>query len=549
MKQELDELEGELLDHVEDVQAIRSSRNYVFFLDAAPTERLLQIRSLRGYLEEETDLAESSAGGKLRHAILTGAKSEGAMAAVRSMAIIADAVLWPALRALKPGPDKHVLDVLPDVWPKIHSFFKEGAADATSVVEGSLQLHGRLGLAVPAEPPNKATRGGRARLDMLRIRAAANGDALVAEMVAAAMAAMVPAVENHAKEWLPGGKLSAEKLTPELRRRYDALVASSSCVERVHAVGKDNDERSGMQREDTRAGMTLARVNDQATFLHSKEGTELDGLLRCASRAASKGYAVTIKATRLKRGMEKRAPRQERLKVKRAKREAAAAEQRRIEGLAVATRYSELTELCPKELADQLRWHKQARRKAGEKVEFRVTQPNRAVYVQQLQSLLLALHGSAANDLQEGDLGLEKRGAALKRKARAPSEGNEGSSGAKRQKKGGKAKAMLSNKHGDEWDEDEEFEAVIIGRKEEEYQEAKGKGRRRTLVTKTRTLYRIVWPGYLPDSATWEPTENVGLPLIEEYEAGLAQEAQAEAAAEKELESSDDESESEMDEE
>ena len=46
----------------------------VFFLNAAVTERLLQHGSIRTYLEEEADLAESSAGGKLRHAILTGGK-------------------------------------------------------------------------------------------------------------------------------------------------------------------------------------------------------------------------------------------------------------------------------------------------------------------------------------------------------------------------------------------------------------------------------------------------------------------------------------------
>ena len=44
-------------------------------------------------MQEETDLAESSVGGKLRHAILTGKKSEGAIAAVRAMAIVGDAVM------------------------------------------------------------------------------------------------------------------------------------------------------------------------------------------------------------------------------------------------------------------------------------------------------------------------------------------------------------------------------------------------------------------------------------------------------------------------
>ena len=50
-------------------------------------------------------------------------------------------------------------------------------------------------------------------------------------------------------------------------------MASSGCVKRVHAVGKANDERSGSQREDTRIGMTLARVNNQSSYLQSKDPT------------------------------------------------------------------------------------------------------------------------------------------------------------------------------------------------------------------------------------------------------------------------------------
>lgn len=528
LAEEQAELEGELYDHVEDVQAIRSSRNYVFFLDAPVAERLLQERSLGGFLQEETDLAESSAGGKLRHAILTGKKSEGAMAALRAMSIVGDAVLWPALRALKPGADKRVLDVLPDVWPKIHSYFKEAAADAPSVIEGSLQLHGRLGLEAPAEAPSKATRGGRARLDMLRIRGAAAGSALVEEMVAAAMAAMVPATENHAAEWLPGGKLCKEKLTPELFKRYDALVASSSCVERVHAVGKDNDERSGSQREDTRIGMTLARVNDQSGYLQSKEPAELERVMRLAARAAAPAYAATIKATRLKRGLEKRAGRQERLKVKRAKREAAAAEQRRVEALTVAAHYSELTRLDNPDLVDQLRWHKQAHKKAGKKVDFTMT-GNRTALVLRLQKLLTEAHGAAANDLEEGDDGVEKVSDAP-RKRRA--EGEQAGGRQKKQKKGGKRR----NECGDEWSQDDEFEVeAILATKVSGGKRAGDRGR------KGETLYYLAWKGYSADASTWETAENIHPEIISDYEQGLQREAEADAAAEAELEDSDDE--------
>ena len=92
--------------------------------------------------------------------------------------------------------------------------------------------------------------------------------------------------------------------------------------------------------------------------------------MRLAAREVAPGCAVTIKATRLRRGIQKRAGRQERLKVKRAKREAPAAKQRRVEALAVAARYSELTRLDNPDLIDQLRWHKHAFKKEGKKVEF-----------------------------------------------------------------------------------------------------------------------------------------------------------------------------------
>ena len=54
----------------------------------------------------------AEAGGKLRKAILMGFESGFCMASVRSMAIIADAWLWPMLRAIEPGDDKHILEIL-----------------------------------------------------------------------------------------------------------------------------------------------------------------------------------------------------------------------------------------------------------------------------------------------------------------------------------------------------------------------------------------------------------------------------------------------------
>eukprot|EP00966_Prymnesium_polylepis_P043259 1004357-Prymnesium_polylepis.1 len=113
---------------------------YVFFLDAAVTERLLsQVGSLLTFLEEEDDL-QAAGGGKLRKSILTGTNSPACMAAVRSMAIVCESVLWPLLRAVKPAADKHTLDVLPKVWPAARKFFCDAAARPRGLITGDLKL-------------------------------------------------------------------------------------------------------------------------------------------------------------------------------------------------------------------------------------------------------------------------------------------------------------------------------------------------------------------------------------------------------------------------
>lgn len=103
----------ELLGHSEDMLAICGARMYVFYLDAAPTERLVsQQGSLLTFLGEENDLG-AEGGGKLRKSILTGAGSDPCMAGVRAMALICDTVFWQLIHAIKPAADRHVLDVLP----------------------------------------------------------------------------------------------------------------------------------------------------------------------------------------------------------------------------------------------------------------------------------------------------------------------------------------------------------------------------------------------------------------------------------------------------
>ena len=526
---DLDASDAEMLGYVQDMQAIRGSRMYVFFMDAAVTDRLLQPKSVGTYLEQEKDLADSNAGGKLRHAILTGRDSAEARAAVRAMAIVCDAVVWAALKALKPGDDQHVLNVLPDVWPKIHSYFGDAASDPASVVEGSLQLSARLGQPSPTEAPTTATRGGRARLDMLRIRAAATGDPLVEEMLAAAFKAMVPATENHASEWLPGGKLCTARLTPALFKRYDALVSTSTAVERIHAIGKSNDERAGSQREDTRAGTTLAKNNNQSGYLQSKSNAQLVAIMDTARPEARAGWKVTEKRKRLEEGMAKREGREARLKEKRAKREAKAAEERRIAALTVCTKYSELCSLDNTALADQLKHHKQTRKLAGLPVAFTATQKNRTNYVLQLQSLLTEEHGAAANDLDQGDDGTAPVGVVRQKKRAA---GEQGGGGRARKQKTSK----LTNDCGDEWEEDDEFQVeAILGTRISAGVRAGDTERKGTV------LYHIAWKGYSAAASTWEPAANIHPAIISEYEESLRSEAAADAAANEDLEDSDDE--------
>ena len=141
---------------------------YVFFLDAAPTERLLtQSGSLFDFLEEEADLG-AEGGGKLRTAILRGASSH-CVAPVRAMALVCDAVLWPALRAIKPADDVHALDVLLKLWPALHAFFESAALRPAGVIDGSLCF--RMPGASPPPPPATPKQARDAmRCDAMRLR-------------------------------------------------------------------------------------------------------------------------------------------------------------------------------------------------------------------------------------------------------------------------------------------------------------------------------------------------------------------------------------------
>lgn len=61
----------------------------------------------------------------MRNSIPTGIKSEPIMAAIRSMALIAETSLWKLLRCV--GSDKHILDILPEMWDKVLKFYEDAA--------------------------------------------------------------------------------------------------------------------------------------------------------------------------------------------------------------------------------------------------------------------------------------------------------------------------------------------------------------------------------------------------------------------------------------
>jgi len=155
---------------------------------------------------------------------------------------------------------------------------------------------------------------------MARIRGVATGDPLVERLVAAACVAMATSTKNHASEWLcPEGKLCSAKHTPELRAKYDALVAVSTPVERIHALGRCADERGGMQRPEQRAGLVLARFNNQAEWLLLKEESGLARALDVCRGEARLARRQTLKQQRVASGRSKRAGRETKLSSKRAK--------------------------------------------------------------------------------------------------------------------------------------------------------------------------------------------------------------------------------------
>jgi vacuolar-type H+-ATPase subunit E/Vma4 len=141
-------------------------------------------------------------------------------------------------------------------------------------------------------------------------------------------------------------------------------------------------------------------------WLRSKVSAELERLFNTCRRAARKKLKVTVREQRREAGKIKQEARDIKLVGKRAARDKKKAEAERIFGLARSTRYSLLKQMRNDELADQLKIYKLVLKRTG----FSVTQKGREAYIIQVQALMTEEDGAAANDLPDGDPGVEGRG-------------------------------------------------------------------------------------------------------------------------------------------
>ena len=491
----------ELISSVEDLLAICGGRDYVFFLDAAVVDRFSQFESLYGYLLEETDLG-AAAGGQLRHAILTGFQSVYCMAAVKAMAVISDAWLWPMLRAIEPGPRAHICDVCPHLWPRVCTWLEEAAEDPAAVVDGTLCLRTSLEAAAlrttPLRPPGatERKRAHRAEADMKRIKQAfADSDELkelVWEMLGAAFREMALSVRNHASEWMPGGRFCVENMTAELRTRLDGMPLTSVAAETMFSRLKSRSARMGRARHDTLAGSALVNRDRSDLWVKAKAAHKqaaIFGLARASWRQGS--GSRTIADERALAGAAKAPAREEKLAKKRAGKSKKAAELKRLSQLEIASTFSALKKMRNDELADQLRIHKlillnkEVGRTAGSRTEL----------VKSLQPLIIAKFGPSAYDLEAGDEGLWGQGLRRRR-----------AEGSKRQRKASSRWVV----QGDwEWDSSLDYQIDrLTGR-----MVADGKtpipGRDCHRIKPGTVLYRVLWEGWPEELSTWEEEDDI----------------------------------------
>jgi hypothetical protein len=168
------------------------------------------------------------------------------------------------LQTIKPEDTEHILEVLPHFWPKVVQFCEEAASSPGRVVTGELCM-----LLDEVERQHKTPRAARAELDMERIRRSCAGDELVERMLVAAFQKMADGVRNHASEFLSGGRLCIENITPELMEELDGCRTTSTSVERGFAIGRLHDRIKGVCRADGRAGWCQSKMDNTTGWMRT----------------------------------------------------------------------------------------------------------------------------------------------------------------------------------------------------------------------------------------------------------------------------------------
>ena len=350
-------------------------------------------------------------------------------------------------------------------------------------------------------------------MDLERIRGAVAADtelqSLVHEMLTAAFAAMATSVRNHAAEFMPGGRCCTANITPELRAAMNGTPLTSVGAETMFARVKRRTDRGGISRHDTLSGNVLCSRDGTVRWARGQADT--DGLLRLASKRRRKGSGSrTMQQERELKGEAKAADREEKLSKTRSRRAKKAGELERLKAVALADKYSALKDMRNDQLSDQLKVYKLLEKRTG----FLVT-GTRAQLVLAVQAQMYDRFGASANDLADGDSGVEGRGV-RRRKVDA----GELSGGKKRKRKN------VVEYLGWEWDATEKFmpESLIGKMVAEAGVEIPG----RTNVAPGTVLYKVLWKDFPPEIATWEDEDSIHDDFIDAYEERLEAEGEEE---------------------
>jgi hypothetical protein len=125
-------------------------------------------------------------------------------------------------------------------------------------------------------------------------------------MLTAAFTEMGLAVENHASEFVAGGRFALDKISPELRRKLDGCLTTSTSVETLFAAQKRRTQREGVSRVDTHVGAVVAKRDRTAAW--GRGHARIDAFMGVDRKRARKSMSITMKAQRAAAGGAKRSP-------------------------------------------------------------------------------------------------------------------------------------------------------------------------------------------------------------------------------------------------